>query len=344
MQKKIDWDLILKYLERNYSSEDEKNLNAWLQADVKNRETMDRLKQIWNTPDIFLPEADVDKAWQKCLESTGIEERSESRTLRFRVKEKKVPLIQQLFSSKILRIAAVILLFILIPYLLLKPNKPTAFNEIIIDRTQKMSITLSDNTKVTLDAASIFRYPKKFDNQKRQVFLSGEGLFDVTLNQEKPFVIHANDGIITVLGTKFNVRAWQQDKKVAVAVIEGQVSLRSENVDNQEAKVVISKGQFSVLDESNNLSIPQNVDIENHVSWLHREKYFQQVPLREVLDQLERWYDLEILLSDGLLAGNRVTIFVENKPIEDILEVIALMNDIQYKQDGKKITFSKKKL
>ncbi len=344
MQKKIDWDLILKYLERNYSSEDEKNLNAWLQADVKNRETMDRLKQIWNTPDIFLPEADVDKAWQKCLESTGIEERSESRILRFRVKEKDVPLIQQLFSSKILRIAAVISLFILIPYLLLKPNKSTAFNEIIIDRTQKMNITLSDNTKVTLDAGSIFRYPKKFDNQKRQVFLSGEGLFDVTLNQEKPFVIHANDGIITVLGTKFNVRAWQQDKKVAVAVIEGQVSLRSENVDNQEAKVVISKGQFSVLDESNNLSIPQNVDIENHVSWLHREKYFQQVPLREVLDQLERWYDLEILLSDGLLAGNRVTIFVENKPIEDILEVIALMNNIQYKQDGKKITFSKKKL
>jgi len=342
MQQKIDWDLILKYLEGNYSSQDEKNVNAWLQADVKNRETMDRLKQIWNTPDIVLPKTHVDKAWQKCKESTGIEERSRSPILRFRVKEKNVPVIQQLFGSKTLRIAAAILLFILIPYLLLKPNKSTAFHEVIIDRTQKMSITLSDDTKVTLDAGSIFRYPKKFDNQQRQVFLNGEGLFDVTLNQEKPFVIHANDAIITVLGTKFNVRAWQQDERVAVAVIEGRVSLRPENVDDQETKVVISKGQFSVLDENNNLSIPQNVDIDKHVSWLHREKYFQKVPLREVLDQLERWYDLEILLSDGSLAFNRVTIFVENKPIEDILEVIALMNNIQYKQDGKKIIFSQK--
>jgi ferric-dicitrate binding protein FerR (iron transport regulator) len=89
-------------------------------------------------------------------------------------------------------------------------------------------------------------------------------------------------------------------------------------------------------------SPPQYTDINTHLLWMRREVYFRSTPLQEVLDQLERWYDLEISLSDESYTSNRVTIFIEDKPIAEILDLIALMNDFRYEQQGKKITFSPK--
>ena len=72
---------------------------------------------------------------------------------------------------------------------------------------------------------------------------------------------------------------------------------------------------------------------------MQREIYFQSATLREVLDQLQRWYDIEFQLPDERSATNLITIFIENKSIEEILDVIALINGFQYRQDGKKIYF-----
>jgi len=342
MHHEIDWDLILKYLEGDCTSEDEKKLKEWLYKDEYNREKLDRLSKIWNIPDNPLPEPDVEKTWQGFKENISTGGIWDKNLPPFEMQIKKANVIEHLFRSRLLKIAAVFLIIVLTSYLFFKPNKFNSLNEIIVDRAQTIIITLPDDTRVTLDAGSTLRYPDRFGEQERQVYLNGEGFFEVTASKETPFYIHTAEAAISVLGTKFNVRAWQQNKKVTLTVLEGKVSFQPENVDDPMAKVIVSRGQYSEIIENSYPSNPQYIDTKRNLSWLDREMYFQNVPLLEVLDQLERWYDLEIILTDVSIANNRVTIFIEPKEIEEILEVISLMNNIRYKRNGKEIVFFNK--
>ena len=110
--------------------------------------------------------------------------------------------------------------------------------EVIIKNKELKEITLSDGTKVKLDAGSSIKFPDKFEDDKREVFLNGEAYFKVTSDLQTPFIVHTNQAEITVLGTKFNVRAWDQTHKVAVVVVDGKVSLRPEGVNNNKSVVI----------------------------------------------------------------------------------------------------------
>lgn len=340
MKNDKHWELILKYLESRTSKEDEGKLKEWTQSDIENKHTFDQLKKIWSTPEKKLPKADVEKAWMKVKvrisTETSSKDFSSRKILWFDLNER--PLWQQVLGARLLKIAAVILIMIITSYFLI--TKQTSMNEIYVENTQRAEITLTDGTQVTLDAGSIFRYPKNFESDKCEVFLDGEGYFQVAHNHEKPFIVHANNAVVKVLGTKFNVRAWRQNKKVVVAVAEGKVSLQPKNESNPGDEVVITKGQVSVMKENGRPSEPRDGNINDYLSWLEREMYFKNVPLQEVLDQLERWYDIDILLSDESYASNQVTVFIDNKPIEEIVDVISLMNNFQYKRDGRTIILS----
>lgn len=342
MHREIDWDLILKYLEGDLNSEEANKLKEWLYKDEHNREKLDRLRKIWNIPDNPLPELDVEKTWQEFKKYVNHEKTLDKRLHLSEMRIKKVNPIKYLFNSRLLKFAAVFLLIILTSYLFFKLNNNNPLNEILVNRTETLIITLSDDTRVTLDAGSTFRYPDRFDEQERHVYLNGEGFFEVTPMKEIPFYIHTAEATISVLGTKFNVRAWQQNKKVTLTVLEGKVSFHPENVDDPLAKVIVSQGQYSELIGNGYPSNPQYIDTKKNLSWLDREMYFQNVPLVEVLNQLERWYDLKIILSDVSIANNRVTIFIGPQEIEEILEVISLMNNIHYKRNGKEIVFFNK--
>ena len=334
-------ELIINYLEGRTSTQDEVNLNKWIQADSKNKHTFDQIKKIWNTPGNNLPKADVEKAWIDVKERIEAEAPSQDfpsdKILEFD-SPKGNPFWQNVMSTRLLKIAAVVLILFISSYFLF--IRQAGMNEIVVGNSQKTEITLTDGTLVTLDAGSKFRYPKDFKSDKREVFLNGEGYFEVAHDNNKPFIIHANEALVKVLGTKFNVRAWRDEKKVVVAVAEGKVSLRPKNESEPEEEVIITKGQVCVMKENESPSEAKETNIDDYLSWQDREVYFKNVPLQEVLDQLERWYDAEIQLSDESYALNQVTIFIEKKPIEEILDVIALMNNLQYKQDGKKIIFS----
>jgi transmembrane sensor len=342
MKNGIQWELMFEYLRGRTTKEDEEKLNEWIHSDIKNKRTFDQIKKIWNTPRKNLPKADVEKAWINIKERIDIENSSQNfpsdKILEFDSNPKRNPFWWHVVSTKLLKIAAVVLVLFISSYFLF--IRHAAMNEIIVGNSQKTEITLEDGTLITLDAGSIFRYPKNFESDMREVFLNGEGYFEVAHDNNKPFIIHANDARIKVLGTKFNVRAWRDDKKVVVAVAEGKVSLRSQNESDPDKKVVITKGQVSVMRENEAPSEAKNANVDDYLSWLDREDYFRDVPLQEVFNQLERWYDVDIQLSDESYASNQVTIFIKKKPIEEILDVIALMNNLQYKQNGKKIIFT----
>jgi transmembrane sensor len=210
------------------------------------------------------------------------------------------------------------------------------FREILVGKGEKKKITLADGTQVLLDSGSRFKYPQNFYGENRSVFLNGEGYFNVTPNNEKQFIINANHAEIKVLGTKFNVRAWRQSRKVAVAVAEGKVLLRSKSV-NQKKSVLISKGQYSILPKNGAPTKPHHVDIDRHVSWIDRDIAFDNTPLREILDQLERWYDVRFILDGKISVSDLITVHAKSKPIDEIIELIAYIAGFKYKIAGHKI-------
>ena len=343
MRKNIDWDLILMYLEGDCSEADEKKVLEWKNNSEENRKEFELLKNLWDTHDLTLPEVDVEKSLDVVKQRiSNFADHTETQTLKvFRIQHKKKvsQFINSFTMSGYLKTAAVILILFSGLYLFSNLFQNNLMREVIVKNKELKEITLSDGTEVELDAGSSLKYPDKFEDDKREVFLSGEAYLNVTSDRQTPFIVHTNQAEITVLGTKFNVRAWGRTNKVAVVVVDGKVSLRPENVNNKSG-VIISAGELSVLDENGLLSNPVNTDTELHLAWLNREYYFQSVPLVEVLDQLKRWHDIEFSLPADSYAANRITVNFENKPIEDILDLISLIMNFKYVMNGKTVVFT----
>jgi transmembrane sensor len=194
-------------------------------------------------------------------------------------------------------------------------------------------LSLSDGTRVTLDSGSSFQYPEDFGAQVREVYLDGEALFDVPPDKKRPFVVVAQDTRIRVLSTRFNVRAWKRARSVEVAVDQGSVSFGPEQ-ENGPAPVIISEGFVSRIDQGQPPAEPQPVDMEKYLGWLRREADFQNVRVSEILSQLERWYNIKFILLDKAIAFEQLTVFIDSRPIDEILELIAALTAQAYERTG----------
>ena len=195
------------------------------------------------------------------------------------------------------------------------------------------ALTLSDGTRIRLDSGSTLQYPETFSGDNRTVSLNGEGYFEVAYHAEKPFVIYANQAVVKVLGTQFNVRAWRSEQRIIVAVAEGKVSLGPEGRGQEAVEIVM--GQTSTLPENGPPSEPRSVDIEKHLGWMHHEAFFDSAPLHEILYQLERWYNVRFVLEDTSIAAEQLTLHIQAQSLDDVLELIAALTDLDYQRiDG----------
>lgn len=206
------------------------------------------------------------------------------------------------------------------PFLFRQPD--SELTKILIPKGKKRKLILSDGTRVLLDSGSLLSYTRKFGPDKRVVFLNGEAYFQVNPDKMRPFLVYANHAVIEVVGTQFNVRAWERTRKVTVAVAEGRVSLSLRNAESRGA-VNISKGQFSELPERGKPSKPLDDDIEKYRGWIKRDRTFTNTRLKEVLDQLERWHDVRFFVDEDLSVSARITIHLKDLPITDIARLIA---------------------
>jgi ferric-dicitrate binding protein FerR (iron transport regulator) len=346
---KTDLNLIARYLSSQCSVDDIERVEKWKEADKRNQKILEILKHFWAKEKAPVEKIDINKCWQEVSEEAGItpvikseekdrssERESENTTISILIRHR---------YKRVMRYAALLLVIIALP--LVWKTIQTSFRspgvgelqEISVNNGERKNVLLLDGTKVTLDSGTQFRYPSKFKENNREVFLNGEGYFEVHSDYKKPFIIHANHAVIRVIGTKFNVRAWRDIQKVKVAVIEGKVSLNSEK-GNDNAEVIISKGHMSVLSLKGKPSTPLLVDVNKELGWINREIEFEDVSLLEVLTQLERWYNVTFVPPDNLASFDSLNINIENNPLEDILELIAAITRLNYRQDGNTVFLS----
>jgi ferric-dicitrate binding protein FerR (iron transport regulator) len=228
--------------------------------------------------------------------------------------------------SKI-RIAASIIIVIgimLTGILLLNPFATVKYAQIKTGNEIK-ELKLSDGSVITLNRNSVLKYPETFASEKREIEFSGEAYFEIAKNPQKPFIIKTNDAEIKVLGTSFNVRS-EQKNEVIVNVNSGKVQLVNKNNES----LVLTKNETGKI-ENNTLTKNINSDL-NYSAWKTKHFIYENVKLNTVINDLNRVYQTNIVFKNLDIGEIKITTEFVNKPIDSVIEIICVSQNLKYKQ------------
>lgn len=198
-------------------------------------------------------------------------------------------------------------------------------------------LTLSDGTRIWLNAATSIRFPAVFSDTIRSVELCGEAYFEVAHDAGRPFQVRSDGQLITVLGTRFNLAAYSDEPATRTTLLEGKVKVMTTSPHGQERTgegKILKPGQQSLL--TGGLMQIANVDPENSVAWKNGYFRFDKADIRSVMRQIARWYDVEVeyrgKVGADLFAG-------EIKRDEDIANVLRIiqLNNVDVQVTGRKI-------
>ncbi|MGN6417744.1 MAG: FecR family protein [Pseudobacter sp.] len=173
----------------------------------------------------------------------------------------------------------------------------TAYNTMQTPKGRQFNLRLSDGTMVWLNAASSLRYPVAFPGKERRVEISGEAYFEVAQNQQQPFIVSINDRAeVEVLGTSFNVNAYVNESSIRTALLTGSVKVTPRT---KQKAVVLKPGQLARITADESIRI-EKVDEDRTLAWKNGAFNFNGASLDEVMKQLERWYDIEVVYESGV--------------------------------------------
>lgn len=170
------------------------------------------------------------------------------------------------------------------------------YNTLTTPRGGQFRIILPDGSKVWLNAASSIRYPTAFAGKERLVEITGEAYFEVTRNENMPFLVKMQKGnTVEVLGTHFNVNTYPDEPKIQTTLLEGAV-----RVSNATGRFILSPGQQAQVTADNNIRIVQAKNMAQVTAWKDGLFNFEDASLDDVMRQLSRWYDIEVVYEKGV--------------------------------------------
>ncbi len=214
-----------------------------------------------------------------------------------------------------------------------------------------VDITLSDGSRVWLNAGSAITYPVAFagNTQKgspgeRNVFINGEAYFEVTHNADMPFKVSKGQMEVTVLGTHFNVNAYDDDKDIRVTLLEGSVSMQSTtDPAGRKQSVVLKPGEQAVLthDPAQNrtasqLTIHDNVDLDQVMAWKSGLFNFKGTDIDAIMKQVARWYNVEVEYRATIKEKFHVEMS-RNTNVSNVFRILEATGGVHFKIDDKKI-------
>ena len=177
----------------------------------------------------------------------------------------------------------------------------SVYNQIVVPYGRQHSVTLSDGTVVQLNSGSKLVFPAKFADSKREVFLKGEGYFEVAKNAGKPFIVKTDYINVKVLGTHFNISAYENEKSATAVLLKGSVEVYNNNFfNNHRCKIKPGQGCFFTEDVAG-LKI-QSVDVNEYVSWKDGFFLFRDETFENIVKKIEKYYNRKISIADKELA------------------------------------------
>lgn len=193
----------------------------------------------------------------------------------------------------------------------------------------KFQLLLPDDSKVWLNAESSIRFPKVFKQAERMVQITGEVYFEVAENKASPFKVKVNDLEVKVLGTHFNVNAFPEEASVTTTLLEGSVQLKAND------KTALLKPGFQAILFNNELQVAA-ANTENAVAWKNGFFAFEKAPVKKIMQQFERWYDVSVQYEGAVPTQYFTGEFSRNFTLAQSLRILAY-SGLRFKIEGNKI-------
>lgn len=212
-------------------------------------------------------------------------------------------------------------------------------NKLIVPFGKRSIITLSDGTKVWLNSGSTLIFPPAFNGKSRDIQLIGEAYFDVTHNKEKPFYVKTYAFKMKVYGTKFDIQAYKQDNASSIILVEGKVSMRSNNDSKSKEVFLVPNQKATIVDGGTNFEIDHVDNVETYTSWIEGYLVFTNEDMNHLLKQVSRYYKVDIEI-DATKNIDKIYGKLDLKDnIEPVLDGIAFISKTNYKKVGNKYIF-----
>jgi transmembrane sensor len=192
-------------------------------------------------------------------------------------------------------------------------------------------VTLPDGSQVTLNANSSLRYPEKFSNGQRIVYLKGEAYFEVVHDRKKPFIIYSGALKTQVLGTTFTVSAYNEQKPQSVTVLTGKVGVMDQS---NKAQAILTPGLCAVTDlKSKSLKVSRMADPMDAIAWMDDKMMFEDATLADVATALSNKYAVSVVINNQRIASRHITAIFQNQTLPDILNGITRLTHAKYHVD-----------
>lgn len=201
-------------------------------------------------------------------------------------------------------------------------------------------LVLEDGSIALLNEGAVLRYPKSFEKESRVVEMEGEVYFEVARDLDRPFIVDVSGLEIEVLGTKFNVSAPRGGSTVVTKLFSGKVRISRENPGTHKVQsVVLTPGHKAVFYEDEERFVMDKNVSERFPEWASARISFDNELFSAVANRIERRYDKEIVLTDAALGELRISLQIDEEPLDEVLLIISKALSLEYKEEGEVVTF-----
>ena len=212
------------------------------------------------------------------------------------------------------------------------------FNELEVPRGGEYKVRLADGTLVYLNSATRMKYPVKFDEKERKVYLSGEAYFEVAKDPERPFFVEMEGVEVRVYGTSFNVNT-HQEGNIQTVLVKGSIGVK---VLSSGMESVIRPGQMAEFKQGNTKVDVKDVNVAVYTDWKDSIFRFENQRLEDILTVLSNWYDVDVFYQTASVKELHFSGYMERyKDVSVILEAITLSTGVTFSIQGKTIVVSK---
>jgi ferric-dicitrate binding protein FerR (iron transport regulator) len=209
-------------------------------------------------------------------------------------------------------------------------SKEIVYNTLSTPRGGQYQLILQDGTKVWLNSSSSIHFPTTFRGRERKVAITGEAYFEVAKNSAMPFKITVKDVEVRVLGTHFNIMAYDDENSINTTLLEGSVKI-SKGSSNK----MLAPGEESIVNKNGDINVIV-ADIEEVMAWKNGWFQFNAADIQKVMRQISRWYDVEIVYEGKIPISHFSGMISRGNNISQVLAILKA-GGVQLKIEGRKI-------
>jgi len=329
-------ELLAKRLSGEISADELLEFNRLIAGNPAFQKEYEAIKSYWAEDDE--PYENVVSIFDDIKRRTGISDTGN--VLEFSNKQKK-----RVWPLRIAAAAAVLMLVSVSFYFLKLKSSPAtttplALNELKTGTGAIKHIRLPDGTSVTLNAVSVLKYPTTFNGKTREVYLTGEGYFDVAKDHRHPFIVHTSRSDIRVLGTAFDIKCYDSDSLFEATLFRGsiQASIKNNTANDKvllkpSEKLVVASTGYYLTKETHLGADTTNIE----TAWMHNKLIFKDQPFGLLANSLTRKYGMNIIFKNNNLKTIKLTGEFDNENVNQVLLSLKLVAKFNYSISDKGI-------